>query len=109
MGSHLRKTTARFPHVGRGKNACCAREPTVIPSRRVDDWRNACRGARSRKGREQRSGERILHDFVLGMPLYADDEARRGQAYRLDLSVGGDCLDPEARRRDDRYPANAVN
>ena len=29
------------------------------------------------------------------MPLYADDEARRGQAYRLDLPVRGNCLDPQ--------------
>src|SRR5947209_6792868 len=47
---------------------------------------------------EQLLRERVVERLVFGMPLHADDEARAGQAHRLDLAIGRDRLDPQTRR-----------
>ena len=59
MGSYPVKTMPRFPHARSSENACCAREPTVIPSCRVNRRDNARTGcaARCSKGREQSARE----------------------------------------------------
>ena len=53
----------------------------------------ACLG----KHRKQRARQRILEDFVFGVPLHADDEPGLGQAHRFNLPVGGNRFDAERR------------
>src|SRR5437660_1521668 len=67
---------------------------------RRDIWRRRHRRPADLAERlEQLLRERVVERLVFGMPLHADDEARAGQAHRLDLSVGRDGLDPQTRRR----------
>jgi len=74
-----------------------------VKGRKIKNTRTGLAACRSRKrggtgpseGGKKCVREWILPHFVFRVPLHPDDEPRVRQAYRLDLTVGGNGLDPE--------------